>query len=283
MLLTPRYDGSLFLTIDGSPDDVLEPLTRQRRRLLATLAELDDAQWAAPSRCEGWSVQDVIAHLCGTNQFWAVSIACGRQGAPSQFLAAVGFDPVATPEQMVDAVRHEAPAATLARFDETNAALAESLVAITEAEWMAPAEAPLGHVPLCAVVAHALWDSWIHERDIVVPLGLDPVVEPDEVALSLVYVTALSPGFLAAGGSTRTGVLAVDAVDPDVHFVVEVGPTVTVRGGDGVAGTARVEGAAVDLVEHLSFRRPLVLGLDPTEQWMLGGLAEAFDVPPNRG
>lgn len=30
------------------------------------VAGLDDAQWSAPSRCEGWEVRDVAAHVYGT-------------------------------------------------------------------------------------------------------------------------------------------------------------------------------------------------------------------------
>ena len=277
MQLTPRYEGPELLRWELPVGDPAVPLLRQRERLAVVLAGLDEGQWDAPSRCEGWTVQDVIAHLVTTNQFWAISIASGRQGAPTRFLTT--FDPVATPAVMVDAVRDQAAADTLAQFTETNTALAEALSAMSDAEWLLPAEGPPGHIPVCAVVAHALWDSWIHERDIVVPLGFDPVVVPDEVALCLSYAAALSPAFLAAGGSIRTGTLAVDATDPDVRVVVEVGPTVTVGEQVGAVDGPRLAGDAVELVESLSFRRALTHDVDPTDQWMLGGLAEVFDVP----
>ncbi|TRY20246.1 maleylpyruvate isomerase family mycothiol-dependent enzyme [Tessaracoccus rhinocerotis] len=38
----------------------------ERRRLVADLAELTDAQWATPSLCPGWDVHDVVAHLMDT-------------------------------------------------------------------------------------------------------------------------------------------------------------------------------------------------------------------------
>lgn len=34
-----------------------------RQSLLATFEELDDQQWEVESRCEGWSVREVLAHL----------------------------------------------------------------------------------------------------------------------------------------------------------------------------------------------------------------------------
>ena len=86
-----------------------------------------------------------------------------------------------------------------------------------------------GPRPLRAVALHALWDSWIHERDIVVPLGLTPVEEPDEIAGCLVYGAALGPALSVAGGATRQGAVTVEATNPDFRFVVEVGESVVVR------------------------------------------------------
>src|SRR3954452_14283843 len=99
MLLTPRYEGPPVLRFTGPINDPSVPLLRQRRRLGATLRTLDDAQWATASRCEGWTVRDVIAHLVGTDQFWLVSITAALAGAPTRFLAQ--FDPAVTPALMV--------------------------------------------------------------------------------------------------------------------------------------------------------------------------------------
>ena len=55
MRLTPRYGSNPIITLDGSPADILTPVTRQRRRLADALASFTDEQWAQPSRCAGWS------------------------------------------------------------------------------------------------------------------------------------------------------------------------------------------------------------------------------------
>jgi uncharacterized protein (TIGR03083 family) len=274
--LTPRYDGPDLLRWEIPVGQPAVPLVRQHQRLAGVLAGLDEAQWAAPSRCEGWSVQDVIIHLVSANQFWTLSVTSGRNGTPTRYL--MGFDPVAHPAQMVDAVEDQTPAETLARFIEANAAFEEALSGMDDAGWLALAEGPPGHMPICAVLAHALWDSWIHERDIVLPLGLDPVVEPDEVAASLRYAAALSPMFVAVNGSTRAGSLVIDATDPDVRTVIDVGPTVIVHDRPAPKDAVRLRGDAVDLVEWLSFRRPLDVEIAPADRWMLDGLAQAFDV-----
>src|SRR5262245_49648044 len=103
MQLTPRYGGEPVLCLDASIGDPAVPMLRQRARLASTLALLDESQWAAPSRCAGWSVQDVITHLVSTNQFWAFSIGAGLNGAPTEFLRT--FDPVASQAELVEASR----------------------------------------------------------------------------------------------------------------------------------------------------------------------------------
>jgi uncharacterized protein (TIGR03083 family) len=275
MLLTPRYDEPRFLRLDLPLGDPAVPLLRQRHRLAALLAGLDEPQWATASRCEGWSVQDVIAHLVTTNQFWAFSVAAALGGEPTRFLAT--FDPVASPAELVEAVRSQSPDQTLADFVATNGALADAVAAIDDDAWSTLGEAPPGHVPLRAVALHALWDAWVHERDVVLPLGLTPVEEPDEITGGLAYCAALSPAFAVAGGSTRQGSIVVEATGPDVRFVVEVGESVVVHDGAAMGDALRLTGPAVELLEALSFRAPLPCAVPDGQRWLLGGLAEVFD------
>ena len=281
MQIAPRYGDQPVMRIESFIDDPATPLLRQRSRLAALLAGLDDHQWAAPSRCQGWSVQDVAAHLTTTNQFWALSITSARAGEPTRFLD--GFDPVAVPAQLVDDARSWSSAETLERFRRSNQAMADALADLDEAGWTLLAEAPPGHLALRLVALHALWDAWIHERDIVLPLGLAPAEEPDEIAGSLAYVAALGPAFLALAGSTRAATLDVQAADPDLRVLVEVGPTVVLHDGSsgstGSSGatTVTLAGPAVELVEALSFRVPLTATLDPADRWVLGDLGQVFD------
>jgi uncharacterized protein (TIGR03083 family) len=275
--LTPWYDGEPILRLEVGPDDPSIPLLRQRRRLSSTLARLDDDQWATPSRCEGWTVRDVISHLTTTNQFWALSATAGRAGEPTRFLAT--FDPVATPAQLVDRARAVPAADVLAEFDESTEALAAALAGVEGHEWSTvTAEAPPGHVELVAMAAHALWDSWVHERDVLLPLGLPVTEEPDEVEYCLDYAVALGPALAVSRGRRRTGRLAVEASDPDVRLLVDVGDAVVVRAGGTDTGDPCIRGTAVDLLEGLSFRTPLDHGLADDHRWLLEGLDEVFDL-----
>jgi uncharacterized protein (TIGR03083 family) len=274
--MTPRYDGERVLRIEGLTSDPSTPLLRQRRRLTDVLARLDADQWAAPTRCDAWSVKDVVAHLVGINELWEHSVTGGRDGAPTRFFAT--FDPVVTPALLVDAVRGWTAGEMLARYVATTEALAAAFAGLDETAWSLTGETPLGHVGLDVVAAHALWDSWLHERDVLLPLGLVPAEDADEAVACLCYAAAVSPALLAMGGSTRSGRLAVTASDPAVQLVVDVGSSVVVRLGVAPPDAIVISGRAVDLTEALSLRTPTAVELPAAEQWLLGGLTAAFDV-----
>ncbi len=282
MKLTPRYGPEPLLELDGDPFAVVAPTVRQRRRLVATLDSFDDAEWDHPSRCAGWTARDVVVHLDTTNSFWAASISAGTQGQPTRFLA--DFDPVASPAQHVAAAGDRHHTEVFERFAESTeafAAIAESLTPEQAAD--AVAEAPPGHISVSGVLHHALWDAWIHERDILLPLGTQPVVEPDEVAASLRYAAALGPALALTRGEHRHDRLTVRAEHPTVRFDVVVDDRVGVHTVESSRPATELEltGDAVELVEALSMRLPLPPS-SPTE-WirMRDGLAVTFDSPPN--
>lgn len=278
MQLTPRYDGPPVLRFVDPPSDLAVPLGRQRRRLGQLLDGLDDEQWATPSRCEGWTVRDVIAHLVGADRFWAVSARSGLADKPTRYL--VGFDPVATPAAMVAGTREQTPAAVLADYHQAVADLVGAVSDLDPERWHAIAEGPPGHLELQATVRHALWDGWIHERDVAFPLGLDQDQEVDELTAVLEYAVGLGPGLQASLGATREGTLAVAVTDPDVELVAELGSSVAISRRPAPEGTPTLRGTAVDLIEGLSLRAPLPHDLPEADRWVLEGLAVAFDQAP---
>lgn len=276
MQLTPRYGSSNpIITLDGKPSDILAPVSRQRRRFADKLASFSDEQWAFPSRCAGWSNRDVIVHLDSTNSFWAFSIAAGLRGEPTQFLAT--FDPVASPAQLVAGSQQLSSREVLDKFNASSEAFTGALAALADDDWSTLAEAPPGHISISALAHHALWDSWVHERDVLLPLGIAPDEEPDEVIAALRYVAALAPGFAVSRGADAKGMLGVGCTAPDVAFVVEIDDCVHVRAGTANSDL-RLTGDAVALVEALSIRAPLNQEVPTNYKWMVSGLAEIFDV-----
>lgn len=277
MQASPRYEGPVIISMSGPPEDQLMPVTRQRRRLETLVAGLSDDQWEAASRCDLWTVQDVVAHVVGVNVFWQASILAGLAGAPTRML--IGFDPATTPARMVAAMRDLDPADVLDQLVTSNDAFLGVLASLDHEGWSALAESPVGHVPIRLIAQHALWDTWIHERDIALPLGLEPDLEADEIASCLRYAGALSPAFgLTAGHRFSDGVFGLEASDPELSLVLNVNQSVAVRDGDVPKDTPCLRGDAVRLVEALSLRTPLPASSPLAWRQVLAGLAGAFDV-----
>ncbi len=274
MRLSPRYEGSPIVSIDGEPRCQLVPVTRQRERFRATLANLTAEQWQQPSRCAGWTVREVVAHLVTVNAFWNASVIAGCNGRPTRVLA--GFDPAASPTKLVDTMSDLTATEVFEQFVATNDALLATLRALTDREWSMPAESPVGHVPIRLMAQHALWDSWIHERDVVLPLELASAVEHDEVVSCLQYAAVVGPLMSLGVGHTARGTLSVNATDPEVQFVLVVDERVSLRANSLGESLPCLHGDAVELVEVLSLRTPADATAPPEWIDVLAGLQAAF-------
>src|SRR5258706_14338985 len=102
------------VTVPAPPTDRLKasgiwPLVHAERAALAEdLAALDDAQWAHPSLCERWVVEDVVAHLT----------AAASVGSVRWFASVLGarFDFDLHNDRRLAEYRGATPAKTLVRF-----------------------------------------------------------------------------------------------------------------------------------------------------------------------
>lgn len=273
MLLNPHY-GSPAMRVMTETPDIRRAFLGQHRRTMSTAEALTDQQLSAPSRCEGWSAADVLEHLGGVAEFWMMSIAAGVAGQPTTILS--GFDPEATPREMVagsdadsvDQVRENYLAAA-ARLDQTIAALGDD-------EWETIVEAPPGHVTIGTMLHHAVWDCWTHERDIVLPLGIEPVEDPVEVACVLAHAIGLTAAFAMQFADSRSVRIGVLAVDPHVELTVDVGRTTVVSYDSPATGVPVLTGSAVDLVEGITCRQPLDWSSLGEQSWLIEGLARVF-------
>lgn len=274
MRIAPRYDGPTILTL-VSEGDVGALFVRQRRRLEALFASLSEEDWRAPTRCENWTVQDVATHLVGVNGFFHSSIAAGLGGTPTRVLE--GFDPKATPAAMVDAAPATAPADTLAALVSSDDVLCELVAALDDQQWWTIAEGPPGFVPIRLLVQHALWDCWIHERDIGLPLGLAVTEDPEEVMTCLRYVAGFGPAVALALGKANPAVLVLETTDTDDCVVVEVTDRVTVHDQPPAGATVVLRDSAVNFVEALSVRAPLTHSVPPDQRWLVETLAVVFE------
>jgi uncharacterized protein (TIGR03083 family) len=175
----------------ATPSDLWSAIRAERAALAADLADLTDAQWASPSLCRDWTVEEVVAHLTA-----AASI--GRWRWIASMLGA-RFDPAVHNARRLAEHRGATPAETLQRFR----AVVDSRVAPTRdtAAW-------LGEVV-------------VHGEDVRRPLGLDsPTTVATATAVAEFYA---SRDFAVPSRSAIEG-LRVEATDGP--FATGAGPLV---------------------------------------------------------
>ncbi|MCU1351942.1 MAG: hypothetical protein JWM05_1151 [Acidimicrobiales bacterium] len=257
--LRQLYDHDVTIEVDAAFGPVVEPWLRHRHRFGAALDALSDQQWDAPSRCDAWSVRDVVTHLSSADGFWVVSLQAAQSGAPSTYLA--GFDPTTTPEALVAGTRGQSVDDIRRQFAEGTERLVAAVQAVGDDGWGAVGEAPVGHVPARLVLAHALWDSWLHERDVLLPLGIEPPVEADELLVSTWYTLvmgALQGGLLddpePVGPGPSAPIEASLRFDDLPHLGLRVAIDAGVRITAVDPADAEPAGSAVDFVEAVTGR-----------------------------
>ncbi len=219
-------DSGIRLEVDPALGDVVEPWMRHRDRFENALASLDEEQWLTQSRCAEWTNRDVIGHLVDVDAFWALSLESGRGGEPTSYLR--DFDPKATPLALVDSRSSLTTAEVFEAFTTNAALLRKTVEGFDAADWSAVCEAPIGHVSARLTLGHALWDSWLHERDVLMGLGLATTPEADELAV-VAWYSLLFGG--AQGGviddPQPVGPGATEPIDAQLQF--DDLPTVPLR------------------------------------------------------
>jgi len=181
----PHADHIRFLF---DPHATLAAFAVQRRRLAATAATLTGDELAAPSRCTGWTVADVLRHLVWVDatmhRIWS------GDESPAD-----GFDPRTTPDAAVQADRCLPDEEVRDRYLASTEAMSVELESADPVRFARPSLSPAGSVPWWLSAVHVGWDSAVHERDVVVPLGRPVVSEPGETLPSLAYSLVVASFF----------------------------------------------------------------------------------------
>jgi uncharacterized protein (TIGR03083 family) len=190
------------------------------------LGELTDDQWLLPSPLPGWSVQDNVAHIVGTE-----AILSGEAG-PSIDIDRdanehVRNDIGAFNEQWVESLRAVAPNDVLSRFRELTGARLAALEQMTVDEWNAESFTPAGKDTYGRFMQIRVFDCWLHEQDIRDAVGrpghetgLAVEVVLDEMSTALGFVVGKKAG-AAPGQSVTFALTDGGAVVHELH--VEVG------------------------------------------------------------
>lgn len=179
------------------------------------LGRLTDEQWEVPSLCPAWDVRGVIGHLGGVEH-----MLLGVE--PGSMTESIPFGKVG--EWLADVAELD-HTAFLERYRATVAARIAELDAFTDEQLDRPSLTPVGPGTYGRFMAVRVFDYWVHEQDVRVPLGLPgheagPAAEMamDEIERSLPYVVGKKIGL--ADGMSVTFELT-GPVERRMHLVVD--------------------------------------------------------------
>jgi len=143
---------------------------------LATLADaLQGEQWGAPSLCPEWTVQQVFAHVLAIEEALVGWWPEGPEAPP----------PFAAMAPIFREVASAAPATIGPRVRAVAARRNEELAAMGDDAFATPCLTPVGPGTYGRFMAIRVFDCWVHERDVRVPLGVpgDDAGRAAEIAL----------------------------------------------------------------------------------------------------
>ena len=268
--------ATLLLQTEGKceidAEHLVDVFGDQRQRFLTVLERFDADDWAAPTRCTDWSAHDVVRHLCDA------SAIAGRTGTDDRTLdVTVGFDPRVTPREWLTASTGEPPAATLERLVATT----EELLALVR-DRLAQNRTfdvllPYGSMDWTIVLLHVYWDSWIHERDVLLARGNEHPTDDD----ATLYATSYGL-FIAAVVASMFG----DPVNENLKLGDSGGGVFDLANSGDVRLTVdrmtRAGQPAAQVADALAGRSQIATALDvvPTSsRASLSHLADFFNAP----
>ena len=198
-------------------DDVLQALAAQNDEIDGMLDGLDDASWALPSRCAGWTIADVVLHLAQTNEI-AVASAEGRFSEVTAAFGRAAADsapPGATVDDLaglaVAAERGKPPNEIHDRWRASTEAQAAALAACepgTRLRFVA------GELAAVSLATTRLAETWIHAGDIAAGLARQLTPGPHlKPIVRLAWRTL--PYAFARAGRAMAGPVALTLTAPD--------------------------------------------------------------------
>ena len=190
--------GRLVLRTEGpcdiDPEHLLRVFSTQRQRFAAVVRGFGPDDWARPTRCADWSAHDVIRHLCDCN-----AIAAGTDEHALDLIA--GFDPRITPRGWAAASASQSPGASFSRLlattDDLLALLRDRLTRGIRFD----IRLPYGPMDWTVLVLHAFWDSWLHERDVLLASGREHPADGDASIYAAAYGLFIAAAVAAMFGS----------------------------------------------------------------------------------
>jgi uncharacterized protein (TIGR03083 family) len=267
---------TLILRTNGGcefdPGHLLDVFGEQRQRFVTILRGFGPGDWAAPTRCVLWSAQDVVRHLADNNRN-AVAIEPGDRMLDTT----AGYDPRVTPRTLLAASAGESPEATLARFvATTEERFARDRVRLAQGLRF-DVRMPYGPMNWTIRMLHGFWDSWLHERDVLLARGMEHPADDDATGYAAAYGLFIAAAVASMFGAQVREKLTLGGAGGGV-FELDHSDGVTL-----IATQVDVAGPlAAEATDALAGRAPVaaVLGDLPASSCAaLSGLGDFFNTP----
>ena len=172
--------------VASETSNLVERVTAEAAWLREFLSGLDAETWAIDSTCEGWTIEDVVAHLAGGASGWARTITravVGDAGPPEgQSFLAPGERGSHPTGEAARASRRQSGTQLLDLFTANHDSLRQLLEGLSDEDWEKPCFHRRGALPVKAYLGIRVQELVLHGWDI--RWGLDSAAELSDECLS---------------------------------------------------------------------------------------------------
>jgi uncharacterized protein (TIGR03084 family) len=233
-------------------DEIVAAVAEQHDELAGVLAGLSDGDWERPTRCEGWTVADVVLHLAQTDELAIASLQGRFRDAVDELTAAAtGLTTVDDGAAAMVAAQRDLPPPVIRNRWLEGSALLRSLLGAADGHqrvmWVA------GELSARTLATTRLAESWIHTGDVAEAVGIR-LAPGDRLRHIARLAWRTLPYAFGRGGQALSGPVAFELRGPKGDawdFIPDDDPATVIR-GDGhelcLVAARRLDPAATSLL-----------------------------------
>jgi uncharacterized protein (TIGR03083 family) len=200
-------------------EPVIDTLETVWQSVAALGHELGEEDWARPTDLPGWTVQDNLAHIVGTERM--------MRGEPAPSVTPSETGHVRNPlgeanEVWVESYRSRTGAEVLAEFEALAAERLSELRAMTAEQLSEVVATPVGMAPVREFIAVRVMDSWAHEQDMRRAVGRPGHHDGPAVDHSITRITTTMPLIVGKRAGAPDGSCVVFAIEGAAGAVVPI-------------------------------------------------------------
>ncbi len=146
-----------------SDQEIVANMERVWNAIIALGATCTEQEWQTPTDCPGWTVQDQVAHMLGSeSRLLGLPVPDHTPLHTSHVKNEFGQ----RNEVWVDWYRSWSGSQVLQRFQEVTGARLKVLHAMRPEDFAAPTQTPIGPGSMRDLLSIRIFDAWVHEQDI---------------------------------------------------------------------------------------------------------------------